>query len=347
MKAFFSLLSLSVLLSCGAKKESEQTLRPDEVVPVRLLALEELTAQRTIQVTGYLSTEDQLRLSFKTGGVLDRMLVKEGDVVRKGQVLARIRSTEINALAEQARLGFQKATRDFERAKALYADSVATLEQFQNARTALEVAEQQLNQARFNQGFIQLVAPENGVILRKLKNDGELSAPGEPVVVVGTAANQKGWILSSSVTDKEWSVLTLGDSAVVSLEALPDKPLRGRLSKKAVAADPQNGTFGIELSLDLEKQPVAAGMFGKAVIRTNQSANGYPIPYDALLEADGKTAYVFVTNDQKTVRRVQVQIEQIGDDLATILSGMESYPFVVVSGSPYLREGSVIKVINQ
>lgn len=347
MKVFFSLLSLTLLLSCSTKKQADQPLRPDDLVPVRLLALQELSAQRTIPVTGYLSTQDQLRLSFKTGGVVERMFVKEGDIVRKGQVLASIRPTEINALAEQAQLGFQKATRDFERAKALYADSVATLEQFQNAKTALEVAQQQVNQARFNQGFVRLIAPENGVVLRKLKNDGELSGPGEPVVVIGTATNQKGWILSTSVTDKEWSALHPGDSAVVTLEAMPDKTFRGTLTKKAIAADPMNGSFAIELSVNLGGQPGAAGMFGRALIQTGQSASGFPVPYDALLEADGKSAYVFVTSDQKTVRKVKVLIDQIGDDQVRILSGLESYPFVVVSGSPYLRDGSAIKVINQ
>ena len=75
------------------------------------------------------------------------MLVKEGDRVKKGQLLDTLKSTEIAAQVQQVNLALEKAQRDYQRASKLYKDSVATLEQLQNAKTGVDIARQNLQQA--------------------------------------------------------------------------------------------------------------------------------------------------------------------------------------------------------
>lgn len=344
---YICILTLLVLFSCDAQKDDRSFgPSPDEVVPVKLISLTETSSNQIVHVTGFLSTEDQIRLSFKTGGVLEKVYVKEGDRVVKGQLIASIRPTEINALTEQTRLALQKAERDYKRVKSLYDDSVATLEQMQNVKTALDIARQQVAQATFNQGFIRLTAPENGFVLRKLKNDGELSEPGEPVIILGSLSAKNAWILHVAVSDKEWAQLMKDDEAEIKLEAYPDKVFKGSVSKKAAAADPINGSFSIELDVDIEGLVPAAGMFGEAIIKTKKEGKGYVIPYESLLEANGSKASVFVSQDGKTVRKIEVTIGAIEDDHVRILSGLEGNSFIVSSGSPYLRDGSSIQVIK-
>jgi multidrug efflux pump subunit AcrA (membrane-fusion protein) len=100
--------------------------------------------------------------------------VKEGDAIKKGQVLAVLDLTEINAQVTQATLAFEKAERDYKRLSNLYRDSVVTLEQFQNAGTGLDIAREQLTAARFNRTFSEIRASENGYILRKFVNEGQV-----------------------------------------------------------------------------------------------------------------------------------------------------------------------------
>ena len=132
----------SILLAACNQAEPTSTQAEDRI-PVRTLSLMTDTMSQTFSVSGQFTTDDETLLSFKTGGVIQRILVNEGDAVKKGQLMATLHLTEINAATTQARLALEKAQRDFDRASNLYRDSVATLEQWQNARTALDIAKQQ------------------------------------------------------------------------------------------------------------------------------------------------------------------------------------------------------------
>ena len=317
-----------------------------EAIPVKLISIREEAASNLIHVTGYLSTQDETRLSFKTGGVIDRIFVKEGDKVRRGQLLATTKSAEIAAQVQQVQLGLQKAQRDYQRALNLYNDSVATLEQLQNAKTGLEIARQNLSQASFNQQYSKIYATQDGFVMRKLKAEGELSEPGSAVLIIGGVSRASAWVLSTGVSDKEWAAIEKGNTASVSFEAFPGRTFPAFVNRKGLASDPADGSFPIELQVDFGKEQPATGMFGKASITTNIKQNGYAIPYESLLEANGKKGFVFASNDGKSVRRVEVVIGQINNDNVQVMSGLEGYAYVVSAGSPYLTDGSSITVIK-
>jgi membrane fusion protein, multidrug efflux system len=346
MRTTITIIAISVVLySCGSKANEVKKTR-DESIPVKLISIQEGTANNTISLSGILSTEGSARLSFKTGGVIDRILVNEGDQIRKGQLLATLKSTEISAQVQQVRLSLDKATRDYECANNLYKDSVATLEQLQNAKTGLDIAKQNFQQANFNQQYSKIYATQDGFIVKKLKNEGELAEPGGPVLMTGAVSNASKWILTSGVSDKDWSALRKDNRATVSIEAFPGKLFPAVISKKSLAADPVSGSFDIELQVDFGKEQPAIGMFGKAIINTTTNATGYTIPYESLLEANGKKGFVFASNDGKTVKRVEVTIGSIDEKTLHISEGLEGYRYVVSSGSPYLNDQSIIRVIK-
>ena len=113
--------------SSNGKETEASTL--SEKIPVRVLEISRSEVQDRIQATGQFSTDDETFLAFKTGGVIEKVFVKEGDAIRKDQLLATLDLTEVDAGVTQAKLAFEKAQRDFERMTNLYNDSVATLEQ--------------------------------------------------------------------------------------------------------------------------------------------------------------------------------------------------------------------------
>ena len=90
---------------------------------------------------------------------------------------------------------------------------------------------------------------------------------------------------------------------------------------------------------------MASGLFAKAEIFPSRRASGtWMIPYDALLEGDQGKGYVFVTNDRKTARKVEVTVGDFKKDRVLVTAGLEQAKYLIVSGSPYLNEGSEIKV---
>lgn len=332
--------------SCNTRAEKLET-KQDDVIPVKLMPLQQENMQQFIYASGQFSTDDETNLAFKSGGIINRVLVKEGDAVKKGQLLATLNLTEINAVVEQASLAYQKAQRDYERASNLYKDSVATLEQMQNAKTALEVSKQQYASAGFNQRFAEIRATRNGYVLRKYLNDGQYASAGTPVLQVN-GAGETGWILKAGVSDYQWAAINVGDKATISTDAIPGKGLNAIVVRKPEGVDPVSGTFVIHLQLSDKSNPaVASGLFGKATIHPSHSTSAWSIPYDALLDGDASQGYVFITNDNTTAQKIKVQVSKIESGKVIIASGLEQAKSLIVSGSAYLNDGSKINVITQ
>jgi membrane fusion protein, multidrug efflux system len=133
-----------LLQSCSEQQKKRAIPAPGEAIPVTLAPIQSGGLANSIEATGLLFTEDESKLSFKIGGVVESVYVSEGDFVKAGQVLATLKNTEIASQVSQVQLNVQKAERDYQRAYNLYQDSVATLEQLQNAKTGLDIAKQGL-----------------------------------------------------------------------------------------------------------------------------------------------------------------------------------------------------------
>ncbi len=131
-----------------------------------------------IDTNGVVVNKDEMRLSFKMGGVVRRIHVQEGDMVKRGARLAEIELTEVDAQVEQARQMADKAQRDLRRGENLYADQVISLEQLQDLRTQAAMAAASFKSAQFNQGHSVITAPRDGVVLRKLVEERELVPAG-------------------------------------------------------------------------------------------------------------------------------------------------------------------------
>lgn len=330
-----------------SKGKNNNAIVPAGEIPVRIIKLEKKNVAARINASGQFTTDDETLLSFKTDGIIDKIYAKEGDVVKKGQLLATLNLTEINTLVSQARLGFEKAARDYERVSNLYKDSVSTLEQYQNAKTGLDVASQQYEAAKFNRSYSEIRALSNGFVLRKMASEGQVIQSGAGVFLTNGASRGK-WMLKIGVSDKDWARISLKDKAVVYTDALPNETLQAYVSGKSEGTDPSTGSFTIELTLT-RKLPssLASGMFGKATITPNRGFSAWSIPYEALLDGDSQLGYVFVTDDMKTVRKVNVNVIEISQDHVMVSSGLEEANAVIVAGSAYLRDKSPIRVIEK
>jgi RND family efflux transporter MFP subunit len=340
--------TLSVLLLSGCGKEQELSTLPKsaEAVPVKIIFLSQVEVSGSVHSSGQFTTDDETMLSFKTGGIVDRIYVKEGDRIRKGKLLATLDLTEISSQVNQTMIAFEKASRDYERLENLRKDSVATLEQLQNSKTGLELARQQLNAAKFNMQYSEIIATHDGVILKKLASEGQILGPGMPVLQT-SSKGQTDWILRVAVSDKEWANIRLNDKATVQIEALNINDMQAYVSSKAENADQMTGSFSIDLKLtNARKLNIASGMFGKAEIMLSQKNLVWQIPYDALLDGNADKGFVFVTNDNINAIKVPVTIEAIDGKNILVSEGLEEYKSLIVSGSAYLTDKSVIKVIN-
>ncbi|WP_353126420.1 efflux RND transporter periplasmic adaptor subunit [Parapedobacter pyrenivorans] len=344
VKSFSYQLVIVVLTlsACGHSDQRTDGLADSDAIPVRVIQLATRDTTQVVSATGTFTTDDETALSFKNGGVIQQIHVKEGDAFRKGQLLASLEPTEINTAVKQAQLGLEKAERDYQRARQLFLDSVATQEQMENAQTVFEAAKQDVQRVAYNLNHTRIYAAFDGYVLQRPASTGQVVGPGTPVLVVsGTGHN--GWLLKVGVSDRQWSAIQLNDSATVTTDAASDKRFQATVYRKSEGIDPRSGTFTVFLKLK-GIPAVASGMFGKAEIRLSTKIGAWFIPYEALLDGDAGTGYVFVTDDGQTARRVHVQVGGIQKDHVMVSGGLEDATSLIVSGSPYLRDGSKITI---
>ncbi|MBO9198974.1 MULTISPECIES: efflux RND transporter periplasmic adaptor subunit [Niastella] len=333
-----------ILTSCNGKTKAAEVV--DEAIAVKVQPVTTTQYAPVLKYSGNMASTTEARLSFKIGGIISKIYVKEGDHVVKGQLLATLDLTEINAQVQQAAQGVEKVQRDVNRVKNLYNDTVATLEQVQNANTQLQVAEESLRIARFNQQYAQIRATENGTILKKLMNEGELASAGSPVFQFnGTAGND--WVIRFGVSDKDWAVLKKGEKATVEIDAYPNKTFTGIITEIAQGADVASGTYEIEVKVLPGNSRFAAGLFSTVRLQPTGEQTVTMVPVEALTEATDKTGYVYTVNaDGKTIVKNKVTIAFLENNKAAIVSGLDNAHEVITEGVGYLTERSFVKVIR-
>ncbi|WP_339879609.1 efflux RND transporter periplasmic adaptor subunit [uncultured Algoriphagus sp.] len=332
----------------GCKEAETKSLIPPkgEVIPVKVQALQKGSFSTPITTSGNFTTKNETTLSFKVGGIVSKVYVQEGEQVKKGQLLATLNLTEIQSGLNQAKISLEKAQRDFDRASRLFADSVATLEQKQNAETALEIAKQQFNASQFNLDYSQIRANQSGFVLTKFVNEGQQVTSGSPVLRIN-GANASDWVYQTSVNDQNWASISLGDSASIVTDTDERNSFSGKIIRKSQAADPVTGAFWIEISPDYPADmKLASGMFGRATIFPSNRTEAWQIPYESLLDAQGDQGYVFVTKDKKMAEKVEVKLGKISSQSVQVTAGLAEYPFLIISGSAYLTDQSQIQIQN-
>lgn len=334
------LLSLSLLGIAGCNSTADDQ-QPVELARVRVAQAVTGPAAPSIRTNGLLANEDEIRLSFKVGGVIRRLSVSEGQQVRKGQKLAEIEQAEVDAQVEQAAQAHEKARRDVERGERLYGDKVISLEQLQDLRTNLAVNEAALNSAKFNWSYAAIVAPHDGIVLRRLAEEREFVQAGSPILVLG--ANGKGFVVRTGLADREIVQVKLGDEARIRLDALPGKTLDGKVTEVSGAADTGSGMFGIEVSLDATELPLKSGLVAKLTIipSTAKAGERIYVPIGAIVEGNGRTARVFVL-DRKHARQREVEVAFIEGEAVALNTGLEAGEQVVTDGAQYLEDGEEV-----
>lgn len=338
----------SLVAACGRHPAPPAGAAAASATPVRLASVEDSTVSTELRAVGTLSPRDEIRLSFKIGGVIDGIAVEPGDAVRAGQMLAVLKRAEVDAALAQASEAADKARRDLERGKRLRADEVATEEQVENLTTAYRVAQASLEAARFNARFARIDAPVDGVVLQKLAEQNELVAGGEPVLVLG--ATGRGWVVRTALADRDAVRVQPGDLARIDFDAFPGREFPGAVTRIASSADQLTGTFEVEIEVAPAGARFARGLVAKVALvlgdgdeRRTQAI----VPVAALVEAEGPAATVYVVGpDTPVARRRQVAVGPVIGDRVVVTDGLVAGEQVVTDGAAWLVDGAPVRVVG-
>lgn len=334
--------------ACGTG-DKPATVTAVQPAPVRTVPAASVQVAAQTRAVGALAPRDEIRLSFKVGGVVDTVSVESGDIVRKGQVLAELKSTEVDASVAQAAEGVEKSRRDLERARQLRLDEVATEEQVQDLTTAYNVARSSLDAARFNARFARIEAPADGIVFERMVEAGELVQPGQPVVVLGSTSS--GWVVRAGLSDRDVVRLDTGASAEVTFDAFPGRVFAGKVTRIGAAADRVTGTFEVEIEVIPDGARFARGLVAKVTLPLaalpDVADSATVVPVSALVEADGNRATLYVLDrTQNLARRKEVSLGPLLGEQVVITAGLVSGDVVITDGAAWLTDGRAVRVVS-
>jgi len=336
-----SWLLLFLLFSCRSKPEQHQVM---EINNVRVVSVKPAPESLPVHASGVIMPEEEIKLSFKTGGIVGEIHVREGDRVKKGALLASLNLSEIKSQVELATNAYEKAFRDYQRVRNLYADSVATLEQLQNATTALNIAKSNLDIAKFNLEKSRISAPGDGIILKQMVRENELVASGYPVFLFGLTGER--WKLTAGLADRDIVRISRGDSAVVMPDAWPGVRLPGMVERIGEIAGPLTGTFEAEIRFSDKGYRLAAGFVAGVDIFPEKKMTIIYVPAGAVVDADGKTGYVYAVTDSSTARKIKVNLAGIRGSMIALENLPAEVTEIVSEGAAYLRDGIRVNVLK-
>jgi len=343
MKQIISPALLILLITFGCEHNSQKDV-VESVSKVRVSEVKSVQYTSPTRCIGSIAPKSDFKLSFKMGGVIAQIYVDEGQSVSKGQKIATLEPDEVESHVNQARLALEKAERDFRRADNLYRDTVITLEHWQNAKTALGVAQSDLRIAEYNLRYTTLYSPIDGFVLKKLAEPGEVIGAGHPVLVLGSGG--KHMVVEVSVTDKEWVELHLHDSASIQVDALGNMNFSGKVIRIDQLSDLYTGTYGVEIAFDDVPTKLAAGMMARVNVFPDIRHRFVSIPFDALLEARGNEGYVYVVINDTAIRR-KVVIGTHCDNSLLLKSGVELGERVITAGKEYIVSGKKVEIVSE
>jgi len=348
------------LVSCGQKPAPASELTAAEKPTGQSQAMRVTTvAQRDlsedVRATGRLVVREEVAVGTElTGYRVADVLVDEGDVVKKGQPLARLDDTLLRAQITQAEatLAQQKANatlrkNQFERAKSLGdagALSVDAVDQaraaYDTANAALMAAEASVNEMRVRQARMTLRAPEGGVILQRSLRPGDISSVASASPYFRIARD--GLVeLDAELPDSRLSDIKVGDAATVHLptgEAIAGKV---RFISPRVDQTTNLGRVRIEMPYNEALRP---GSFGEVTFDGVASANLTVLGSAVRYEAGGPV--LMVVDDKNTVHRTPVRLGERYGDYIQVVEGPPAGSRVLATGAAFTLDGDVIEPIT-
>ncbi len=335
--------SVLLLAACGSGGPDGQAQAPETPKPVRVAQAGPAPQPAGIATVGQVEADTSYVMAFKTGGVIATVGVEDGDRVTKGQTLAELDSRDVDAGFRQAQEAYETAQRNLVRTRELFQRGFAPRARLQDAEAQADAARAAAEAARATRGFARIVAPADGVVLKRHVEANAVVAAGAPVVTLSDGS--QAYVLRVGLSDRDVVRIAVGDKATLRFDAWPGRTFEAEVSEIAADSDPRTGLYPAKLRVAGDGSGLKSGLVGRAAIQASGAATaGLAVPLAALLEAKGDQAFVFVVGGEAVASRRRITIGAVAGAYVEVREGLSSGETVVVDGAGFLADGAKVAI---
>lgn len=350
-----SFLALVVLVACGGEDLPEK--EASKAVRVKTEVAEVQPVDYQTSYSGTAEPVERARLSTKIMGWVEEIRFEEGDAFKKGDVLVRLRSQDLEAKRAQAEAAISAATVHFQnmetnlkRIENLFAKKAATQKELDDMRSAYAAAKAQKIQAEKMKvevdeilKYSNIRAPFSGIVGRKMVQEGDMANPGMPLLEIENPQKMK---IVAKVPENEVGRLQVGMPVWVHVGAsqlgTDGKNIRGKLDKIVPAADPMSRQFDIHVLVDNSDGGIKSGMFARVAVG-HEASSALLVPGQAIFKR-GQLEGVYVVDAEMKAHLRWIRSGSAYEDQIEVLSGLNPGERVVIEGMSQLADGQSVEV---
>jgi len=335
----FSFLLLSVLLIQGCSDEdSRQSVVSDAVLTQAESMLVQSVAVPSYYVTsGTVTSDHRVSISSRISGYIRTLSVREGDHVKKGQVLVRVDPVNAKQTLVQAEADLADAQSDMQRYESLFREHATSKQQLDRVRLRYKVAKSQVAQARNQLGYAEVLSPVNGVVVEKRLSKGDLAQPGAAILTLEDPASL---LVRTYVSEQFVSGIDAGDSVEVDIPSM-QRRIPGVVRQVVEAADAVSHQFLIKIALP-QDAAVHPGMYAQVGFHVG-TRKARLIPYVAVLEQAGLHG-VYIVDGKATAHYRQIRVGKRRAAEVEVLAGLHDGDVIAWAGNPPLQTGMKVQV---
>lgn len=304
-------------------------------MPVRVRAVDSKPWTTIEEVMGTVRAKTRATLEAKVSGRIEKLPAALGQAVKAGERLARLDAGEIKARLEQAQAALVQAERDWKRVSALFAQQAVTRSEYEGAESRHRVAKAAVAEAQAMMGYVDVLAPFDGVVTRKWAEAGDLAMPGKPLLEVQDPSALQ---LEVDVPEAIGSRVTLGARMEVRVDAVPGE-WTGVVCELAPTADPASRTLRGKLDLTAAAG-LKPGQFARLRVPTGESRL-LCVPAEAVVQR-GQLEIVFVVANQRARLHLVKTGKRFGNEVE-IVSGLDAGDAVVIDVAAQLVDGQPVE----
>ncbi|QKG53998.1 efflux RND transporter periplasmic adaptor subunit [Hymenobacter sp. BRD67] len=327
-----------------AKTGAGKTDPASTAVPVSVLKVAPENFAGYLEVQGRVDFDQNSTVSSRAAGTLTSVRVQRGDQVHKGQVLATVDASVLDASIAELRTRMDLARIVYEKQAGLWKQQIGTEMQYLQAKNTYEGLQRNLSTLNQQRAMYNVVAPYSGVVDNVLPKLGETVAPGSPVVQLNSG--QGGKVLAD-VSEAYAGSIKAGDKALVAMPDLGNEEIPSTVRTVSRTISATSRTFTVELRLPADKASrLRPNMVATVRIQNYGHANATVLPVD-LVQHDEENAYVLVVAREKGKAVAQKRVIKTGQTYngkQEILSGLHTGDEVISAGYQNLNDGQTVKI---
>ena len=303
-----------------------------------------------LELQGNVQTKQNILIYPEMPGIIEEIIVREGQQVKKGDVLARIKDGGLSQQLSQLETQTQLAKTVFERQERLWKQKIGSEMQYLQSKANYETQRKAVAQMKSQIEKTVVVAPFNGTIDNVLKEPGTVVAPGQGSEIF-RIVNLKRMYVSTDVPERYIASITKGKKVKVALPVLGES-LLSSVNQVGSFINPSNRSFRIEVPVPNTSGNVKPNLTAKIQINDYTNPSAILIPQSIISENANGEQFVYVLKNKKEnnegiAERVIIKTGKTQGDVIEVLANISVGAEIVLEGARSVNNGQTVKVINQ